>query len=320
MRARAPQWLLMFCGGWTLFTLLSVTWQPLIVFQLALIWGGYAFFSPKGLSQKKFWETDLWEAWLDQGAGLKPVQMPRRAQPQPSAPATDQNQAVREAAGINPSTSTGNSKRRRLNKHFIVRVFIVIVAINIVVHLYPFDYNSTLALDQIARAVGTTVAIFLVSLVGLLFRPNKTFGMAAIAILAAPWMILLDRANDPIAPQVFRDFLDPTGSKRLDVLSPDTAQSDEETANNFEYVPVNVEGVGEHEDADPVYGNAENGGPEYQRHLDLFIKADPILSPETYDTSDMPATKAANAELARQRLEAMTPEAGTNDQPSSPNP
>jgi hypothetical protein len=78
--------------------------------------------------------------------------------------------------------------------------------------------------------------------------------------------------------------------------------------------------VSKHDGADPAYGNAEQGGSEYQRHLDLFIKADPNLSPETYDTSDMPATKAANAELARQRLEAMTPETGTNDQPSTPNP
>ena len=56
MQARMPQWLLMFCGGWTLFTLLNVTWQPLMVFQLALIWGGYAFLAPKGLPQRKPWE------------------------------------------------------------------------------------------------------------------------------------------------------------------------------------------------------------------------------------------------------------------------
>jgi hypothetical protein len=227
---------------------------------------------------------------------------------------------MREAIGTNPPASTGSSKRPRLNKSFIAQIFIVILAINIVVHLYPFDYSSILAMDEIARAFGTTVAIFLVSLVGLLFRPSKTFGVATIAILAAPVMILLDRANDPIAPQIFRDVLDPTASKWLDVLPPDTGQRDEETANDFQSAPANVESVAKQDGVDPVYGNAEHGGSDYQRYLDLFTKADPILSPETYDTSDMPATKAANAELARQRLEAANSEAGTNDQPYTPNP
>lgn len=62
MRGRAPQWLLMLCCGWTLFTLLNVTWQPLMVFQIALIWGGYAFLAPQGLSQRKLWKSGSLEA------------------------------------------------------------------------------------------------------------------------------------------------------------------------------------------------------------------------------------------------------------------
>lgn len=313
MRARAPQWLLMFCGGWTLFTLLNVAWQPLIVFQLALIWGGYAFFAPKGLSQRKFWESDLWEAWLDQSAGLKPVQMPCPAKPLPSTPATDQEQAMREAVGTNPPASYESSKRRRLNKSFIAQIFIVILAINIVVHLYPFDYSSILAMDEIARAFGTTVAIFLVSLVGLLFRPSKTFGVATIAILAAPVMILLDRANDPIAPQIFRELLYSNSKNQNVTLTPDAGRDsmvpaanvaavDEHGGDEIDESTLGVASGREGTAASIAGEEAVKGqNSEYRRMLNNALAANPLTNPSIFDTSDMPLTKAANAAISAQR-------------------
>jgi len=319
MRARAPKWLLMFCGGWTLFTLLNVTWQPLMVFQLALIWGGYAFLAPHGLRQRKFWKANLWEAVQNQSEAMELAQMPHpETRPTPSTASLAQPMAA-SAESKSPAL-TENPKRRGLNKAIIAQMFVVILAINIAAHLYPFDYSSDLAIDEISRSIGVTLAIFTVSLAGLLFRPSKTFGMALIAILVAPIMILVDRSNDPIAPHDFRELLRPNENAGTDAALPETGQVGEDAANNFANAPVNDGSMAEQEVADPVVKGANSGGSEYQRYLDQFIKADPVLSPETYDTSDMPATKAANAELARQRLEAANSDAKSNDQPYAPNP
>lgn len=320
MRSRAPQWLLMFCGGWTLFTLLNVTWQPLMVFQLALIWGGYAFLAPQGLRQRKFWKANLWEAVQNQSEAMKPAQMPH-PEPRPTPSTASRVQPIAVSAGSKSSTTTENPKRRRLNKTLIAQVFIVILAINIAAHLYPFNYDSDLAVSEISRSFGVTLAIFTVSLFGLLFRPSKTLGMTLIAILIAPVMIWADRLNDPIAPQDFRELLHSTESVGEEATSPEAGQGGYGTANNFASVPaVNDGSVTEQEVADSLETNASKGGSDYQRYLDQFIKADPILSPETYDTSDMPATKAANAELARQRLDAANSKAESNEQPYAPNP
>lgn len=250
---------------------------------------------------------------------MKRAQVPH-PEPRPTPPTASRVQSTAASAESKSSTTTENPKRRRLNKTIIAQVFIVILAINIAAHLYPFNYSSDLVFDEISRSFGVTFAVFTVSLFGLLFRPSKTFGMALIAILIAPVMIWADRLNDPIAPQDFREFLHPTESVGEEATSPEAGQRGDGTANNFASAPVNDGSMIGGEVADPVGENANNGGSDYQRYLDQFIKADPILSPETYDTSDMPATRAANAELARQRLKAANSEAESNEQPYAPNP
>ena len=90
MRTRAPQWLLMFCGGWTLFTLFNVSWEPLMAFQLALIWGGYAFLAPRDLPQHKLWKSKLWQSIQREGMILKRQMQPEAASIPPVTATYDQ--------------------------------------------------------------------------------------------------------------------------------------------------------------------------------------------------------------------------------------
>ena len=223
MQARAPQWLLMFCGGWTLFTLVNVTWQPLMAFQLALIWGGYTFLSPKGLPQRKFWEPDLWEALLDQAAGIKPARVGDTEQRPASlqvAAYTQQNTSSAESS----APMGALERKRRLNKMLIAKIFVWILAANILIHLIPFNYSFDLSIDQFAKSIGNTLAIFVISLIGLTFRSNKTLGVAVIALLATPICILVARAHDPVAPRYFRELLYPNGMP-LGTAQPDMLQA-----------------------------------------------------------------------------------------------
>jgi hypothetical protein len=217
MRARAPEWLLMFCAGWTLFTLVNVTWQPLMVFQLALIWGGYAFLAPRGLPQRKLWEAKLWESMPNKGIAPAGAIYPEpRSQPQQAA--TDAQPKTALAEPIAPAAA--EDRKSRLNKTLIAQIFLWIFATNVLVHLIPFKYKFDISLDQIARSFGSTLAIFVISLIGLIFQSNRTLGVALIAILIAPVCILVDRAHDPVAPRYFRELLYPGG------VPLDTAQSD----------------------------------------------------------------------------------------------
>lgn len=223
MRARAPQWLLMFCGGWTLFTLLNVTWQPLMVFQLALIWGGYAFIAPGGVSQQKFWKSDFWEAWLDQIAGLKPAgAMYSETQSTPPQMAIDAQPKTALVEPIVPAAA--QNRKSGLNKTLIFQMFLWLFAANVLIHLIPFNYNFDISVDQIARSFGNTLAIFVISMIGIFFRHNRTLGVAFVAILIAPLCILIDRAHDPVAPRYFRELLyphsAPLGTAEPEVLPP----------------------------------------------------------------------------------------------------
>lgn len=124
------------------------------------------------------------------------------------------------------------NKKLRLNKVFIFQIFIWILAINVLIHILQFNYNSILVGDEIARAFGSTLGIFLISLVGLFFKPNKTLAVAFIAILMTPISILIDRANDPVAPPYFRELLYPDSTangepvSELNAVQVDTTQSD----------------------------------------------------------------------------------------------
>lgn len=218
-----------------------------------------------------------------------------------------------------------------INKTFITQLFAIILAINITVHLYPFNYPSILVTDEIARAIGSTLGIFLLALIGRFFKPSKTFGMALIAILVTPFAILVDRANDPVAPREFRELFRSSDDMEIGLPLPDGGEGDmpmtdsgaislQYDGNVTQQDSVNTGPASTSAPAYPASENANDGPSDYQRNLDLYIKADPILSPETYETSDMPATKAANAELARQRLEASNPETASNEQPYTPYP
>ena len=251
MRARAPQWLLMFCGAWTLFTLLNVSWQPLMAFQLALIWGGYAFLAPRDLSQHKFWKSRWWQSIRREGMVLKrPTYLEHGSAPSLTA-AYDH---VRSAEG-DYSSLTESRPHRPLNKSLIADIFIVISILNLIIHLYPFNYNNTLMADEIARSLGVTVAIFLFSLIGLTFRPSKTFGMSAIAILIAPVAILADRAHDPIAPPYFRELLHSKSGLAIGTAQPGAIGNGEPT-DNLAPIMDDVENSASHNIAGPAGGQA----------------------------------------------------------------
>ena len=223
MQARMPQWLLMFCSGWTLFTLLNVTWQPLMVFQLALIWGGYAFLAPKGLPQRKPWEL----------IGRKAMRSARAIYPEKSATMTyDQPQI--NLAKSNGASNQEYRKSPRTNKSVTIPVFLLIFIISCIIHLMPFNYSQALAQDQIARATGGMIIIFIVYRLGLLFYPNKTFGVIIVAVIFSPFAILLDRANDPIAPTYFHDLIYPRLSRQDEVMKSGALQANE----NLEQSPV----------------------------------------------------------------------------------
>lgn len=302
MQARAPQWLLMFCGGWTLFTLVNVTWQPLTAFQLALIWAGYAFLAPRGLPQRKLWEAKLWEAIQREGVKLAgamysktvstSLQMAIDAQPkaalvEPIAPAAAQDQ------------------KSRLNKALIFQIFMWIFAANVLIHLIPFNYSFDISVDQIARSFGSTLAIFVISLIGLLFRPNQTLGVALIAILIAPVCILIDRAHDPVAPRYFRELLYPDDKANGD-LGPNSKveRSDTASADTLPASPNDVGTVPEQglmstatasTAANTITGD-RSADAEYQRHLDQYLAANPATNPHIFDTSDIPAVEATKAQ------------------------
>ena len=217
MRARAPEWLLMSCGGWTLFTLLNVTWQPLMAFQLALVWGGYAFLAPKALPQRKFWEAKFWNSMPWDAAkshGINFVQVINSGSPSIPPPMNMDEQQT-DVSPERSSSRTTEEKRRPLNKLFITQLFIWIFSINVLIHLIPFNYSQAIVIDQVARSAGSTLAIFVISLIGLIFTPNQTIGMTSIAILISPLAIVADRANDPLALQYFRELLYPDGMSQI---------------------------------------------------------------------------------------------------------
>ena len=199
-----------------------------MAFQLALIWGGYAFLAPRDLPQHKLWKSKLWQSIQREGMILKRQMQPEAASIPPVTATYDQP----ETAEADHQALAEVREGRRLNKKIIAHVFIVITILNISVHLVPFNYSPTLVTEQIARSIGVTIAIYIASLIGLTFKPSKTLGMAAIAILIAPVMILADRAHDPLAPRYFRDLFYPNDDVVSDKLQPEVQAGNAEATDN----------------------------------------------------------------------------------------
>lgn len=281
MLVRAPQWLLMFCSGWTLFTLVNVTWQPLMVFQLALIWGGYAFLAPRGLPQRTFWKSSFWESM--QHTGMKPA---RVIHPEPqslSLQPMSYSQPNMASARSNQAAPTVKRQRPRTSKKTVSLVFATILVISIFVHLMPFNYNSIIAQDEIARAVGGLIALFIISRLGLLYRPNPTLGVILIAVVLAPVIILLDRSSDPVAPRYFRDLLHLNQTGQSNIPLPDTR------TQNVKLPVSNTD--------DPAEQNNGEADTDYRRLLNKFLAADPATNPDFYHQPSTPEQKRLEQQM-----------------------